>query len=199
MTTPAPLTTPHAPRAPRTAPAARTGAPADAPGADQPARAQLTLVPTPGPPTRSVPATRLVLQGVPALRPVLAPGPRPGGSTGPGTAAPAAVPAPAGAPALVAHRLLTMTLEAFSGLRPLAQLRGAYTLPVFTAISRGRRPAWCAAGSGPLLIGAVRVAEPVAGVAEVCAVARRNGRAHAVAARLEVLDGRWRCTALQVG
>jgi hypothetical protein len=36
-------------------------------------------------------------------------------------------------------------------------------------------------------------------VAEISAVARRDGRAHAVAARLEGLDGRWRCTALQIG
>jgi hypothetical protein len=39
----------------------------------------------------------------------------------------------------------------------------------------------------------------VDGVAEVSAVARRGGRAHAVAARLEGIDGRWRCTALQIG
>jgi len=39
----------------------------------------------------------------------------------------------------------------------------------------------------------------VDGVAEVSAVAHRAGRAHAVAARLEGVDGRWRCTALQVG
>jgi hypothetical protein len=45
----------------------------------------------------------------------------------------------------------------------------------------------------------VHVCEPVDGVAEVSAVARRAGRAHAVAARLEGIDGRWRCTALQIG
>jgi hypothetical protein len=45
----------------------------------------------------------------------------------------------------------------------------------------------------------VRVCEPVDGVAEISAVARRSGRAHAVAARLEGLDGRWRCTAVQIG
>ena len=51
----------------------------------------------------------------------------------------------------------------------------------------------------PLLVGRVHVSEPVDGVAEVSAVARRDGRAHAVAARLEGIDGRWRCTALQIG
>lgn len=180
-----------------TTPAALPPAQAEQPGLDRPAKVHLRLVPTPGPATRSVPVTRLVIQGVPGPRPVLLPGPRPGSSTA-GHVAHTGRRAPAD-PAPVAHRLLTMTLEAFSGLRPVAQLRGAYTLPVFTAITRGRRPAWCTDGSGPLVVGAVRVAEPVEGVAEVCAVARRNGRAHAVAARLEVLDGRWRCTALQIG
>jgi hypothetical protein len=49
------------------------------------------------------------------------------------------------------------------------------------------------------VLGAVHVCEPVDGVAEVSAVARRDGRAHAVAARLEGIDGRWRCTAVQIG
>ena len=70
---------------------------------------------------------------------------------------------------------------------------------VFAALSAGRRPRWCAASSSPLLVGRVHVSEPVDGVAEVSAVARRDGRAHAVAARLEGIDGRWRCTALQIG
>jgi hypothetical protein len=50
-----------------------------------------------------------------------------------------------------------------------------------------------------VLLGPVHVCEPVDGVAEITAVARRAGRAHAVAARLEGIDGRWRCTALQIG
>jgi hypothetical protein len=50
-----------------------------------------------------------------------------------------------------------------------------------------------------LVLGRVHVCEPVDGVAEVSAVAHRSGRAHAVAARLEGIDGRWRCTALQIG
>ena len=70
-------------------------------------------------------------------------------------------------------------------------------VPVF--VSAGRRPGWCTGGRSPLLVGTVHVCEPVDGVAEVTAVARRDGRAHAVAARLEGIDGRWRCTALQIG
>jgi uncharacterized protein DUF6459 len=44
----------------------------------------------------------------------------------------------------------------------------------------------------------VHVSEPADGVAEVAAVVRRNGRFHAVAARLEGVDGRWRCVQLQL-
>jgi len=51
----------------------------------------------------------------------------------------------------------------------------------------------------PIAMGPVHVCEPVDGVAEISAVARRAGRAHAIAARLEGIDGRWRCTAVQIG
>ena len=161
---------------------------------------QLRLVPTPGPPLERAPVVRMLDPGRRSPRPPQRPGPRPRVAlpddvSGPVLTRRQALPDPTE----TARRLVTMTLEAFSGRRPFAQLRGAYTLPVFSAISRGRSPAWCASGTGPLLVGAVRVSEPVDGVAEVSAVARRNGRAHAVAARLEGIDGRWRCTALQVG
>ena len=85
------------------------------------------------------------------------------------------------------------------GLRVLGANYQQSSLGVFTALAQGRRPRWCAQGTGPLLIGHVPVCEPVDGVAEVSAVARRGGRAHAVAARLEGIAGRWRCTALQIG
>jgi len=90
-------------------------------------------------------------------------------------------------------------VQALAGRRPLAQLQPMTSLGVFAALSAGRRPRWCADGTSPLVVGPVHVCEPVDGVAEVTAVARRGGRAHAVAARLEGIDGRWRCTALQVG
>ena len=97
------------------------------------------------------------------------------------------------------RRLVTAALEVLAGLRPLAQLAQVTSPAVFGALGSGRHPSWCRASTAPLLIGGVRVCEPVDGVAEVAAVARRGGRAHAVAARLEGVDGRWRCTALQVG
>ncbi|MPQ99812.1 hypothetical protein GB931_18190 [Modestobacter sp. I12A-02628] len=97
------------------------------------------------------------------------------------------------------RRLVTAAVEALAGLRPVAQLAAVTSPAVLTALSSGRRPAWCRASRAPLVVGPVRVCEPVDGVAEVSAVARRAGRAHAVAARLEGIDGRWRCTALQIG
>ena len=81
----------------------------------------------------------------------------------------------------------------------MAQLKPLVSPGLFTALSERRRPRWCSEGTAPLLVSSVRVCEPVDGVAEVSAVVRRGGRAHAVAARLEGIDGRWRCTALQIG
>ena len=170
-------------------------------------RLRLVVVPTPGPPLQDerVPLRLLVPgPGLPRLAPP--PGPRP--RTDPAPVDPdddrhfgpvwsrrAELPDAA----TTGHRLVTLALEAFAGRRPLSQLQGVVSPAVFAALSSGRRPRWCASGTSPILVGAVRVCEPVDGVAEVSAVARRSGRAHAVAARLEGIDGRWRCTALQIG
>jgi Family of unknown function (DUF6459) len=166
---------------------------------------RLVVVPTPQPPLEDerLPL-RLVLPGVAAPRPAHRPGPRPRSARtagrpdddfGPSWSVRAELPAVRDA----GRRLFTCTLEALAGQRPLTQVRAMTSLGVFTALTEGRRPRWCAEGTGPLLVGAVHVCEPVDGVAEVSAVARRGGRAHAVAARLEGIDGRWRCTALQIG
>ncbi|MGY2004939.1 Rv3235 family protein [Blastococcus sp. SYSU DS1024] len=164
---------------------------------------RLTVVPTPQPPAEPLPALRLVHPGQPLPRLVPPPGPRPSG------AAPAAArdefgPVPTGRDELppvgaAARRLVTTALEALTGRRPLAQVRSLASPGVYAALSAGRRPRWCAEGNAPVVIGRVRVCEPVDGVAEVSAVAHRGGRAHAVAARLEGMDGQWRCTVLQIG
>ena len=178
-----------------------------APGPD-PLRGPLHLVVvrTPGPPVQDprVPVA-LVLPGRPP-RPAPPPGPRPRlddparrpGSEadfGPSLTRRTDLPDAAAA----GRRVVTLVLEAFAGRRPLSQLQPVVTPALFTALSSGRRPRWCTEGTATLLVTSVRACEPVDGVAEVSAVARRAGRAHAVAARLEGLDGRWRCTALQVG
>jgi hypothetical protein len=171
------------------------------PAAPTPLR--LAVVPTPQPPVEARPALRLVHPGQTTPRPVHRPGPPPRESVaaqpvdefGPVRSTRADLP-----PAVEAgHRLVRTTLEALAGRRPLAHVRDLTSPKIFAALTGGRRPAWCAAGSAPLVVGRIRVCEPVDGVAEVSAVAHRGGRAHAVAARLEGIDGRWRCTVLQIG
>jgi hypothetical protein len=166
---------------------------------------RLVVVRTPQPPLddERIPL-RLVQPGVAVPRPPHRPGPRPRPNTGPRNREPDFGPTWSTRAELpdvreAGRRLITTALEALAGRRPMAQLQPMTSLAVFTALTAGRRPAWCAGGRAPLLVGTVRACEPVDGVAEVSAVVRRSGRAHAVAARLEGIDGRWRCTALQVG
>jgi uncharacterized protein DUF6459 len=186
--------------------------PAGTPDAEPPTaagvgRLHLVLVRTPGPAVEDerIPVPLLV-PGRRARRPLPPPGPRPrmdtpaarpGGEPdfGPAFSRRADLPAPGPA----ARRLVTVALEAFAGRRPMAQLQPVVTPALFTALTSRRRPPWCAEGTTAVRVSSVRISEPVDGVAEVCAVARRDGRAHAVAARLEGIDGRWRCTALQIG
>ena len=167
-------------------------------------RLRLVVVATPGPPLQDErEPVRLLVPGRRTRRPAPAPGPRPRPEQpacaedgfGPRWSRRAELPDPQAA----GRRLVTLTLESFAGRRPVAQLRPLVTPPLFTALSERRRPRWCTEGNAPLLVSSVHVAEPVDGVAEVSAVARRGGRAHAVAARLEGIDGQWRCTALQIG
>ncbi|MGY1813464.1 Rv3235 family protein [Blastococcus sp. SYSU D00820] len=173
--------------------------PAPAPGG-----LRLVVVPTPQPPLVEGPALPLVDRTRVPPRPAYRPGPRPtpparrravADDSGPSWSTRSDLPDPR----VAGRQVLTLTLEALAGRRPLTQVRSLTAPGVYAALSGGRRPQWCAAGTAPLLLGPVHVCEPVDGVAEVSAVARRGGRAHAVAARLEGLDGRWRCTALQIG
>ena len=61
----------------------------------------------------------------------------------------------------------------------------------------GRRAVRGAAARG--VVRSIHVSEPADGVAEVAALVRRGARSTAVALRLEGLDGRWQCTALELG
>ncbi|MCZ2823818.1 MULTISPECIES: Rv3235 family protein [unclassified Modestobacter] len=198
--TAAPQLSPAPPAPPSSEPL--TAAPASAPR-----RLQLVVVRTPGPPLQEegLPV-RLLVPGRRTPRPTPPPGPRPrldrparpagdAADFGPAWTRRAELPDPQA----VGRRLVTLTLEAFAGRRPISQLQSLVSPALFQALSGRRRPRWCTEGTAPLLLSSVRVCEPVDGVAEISAVARRGGRAHAVAARLEGVDGRWRCTALQVG
>ena len=164
---------------------------------------RFTVVRTPQPPLDPRPVLRLVDTDRRAPRPTPRPGPRPATALGvrapdefgPVLSSRADLPSATEA----ARRLVTTALEALTGRRPLAQLQPLTSAGVYAALCGRPRPRWCAAGGAPLVVGRVRVCEPVDGVAEISAVAHRGGRAHAVAARLEGLDGRWRCTALHIG
>jgi hypothetical protein len=188
-----------------THPAAALQETASVPGSSRP-RLHLVVVATPGPPLQDEhEPVRLLVPGRRTRRLAPPPGPRPRMDR-PEVAAGAADFGPAWSrraelpdPQAIGRRLVTLTLEAFAGRRPVTQLRPLVTSPLFTALSERGRPRWCTEGTAPLLVTSVRVCEPVDGVAEVSAVARRGGRAHAVAARLEGIDGRWLCTALQIG
>ena len=170
-------------------------------------RLRLVVVPPPGPALEDEGTpVRLLVPGRRTPRPTPAPGPRPRldrpalradetADFGPVRSRRADLPDAQAA----GRRLVTLALEAFAGRRPVGQLQSLVSPSLFSALTAGRRPRWCSEGTAPLLISSVRVCEPVDGVAEVSAVARRGGRAHAVAARLEGIDGRWRCTALQIG
>ena len=191
-----------------TAPVHPKTASAPTPPGAQPSTAgpalRLVRVATPQPPLQDDrPPLRLVLPGVAVPRPPHRPGPRPRlvgparreDEFGPAWTLRADLP-DAG---IAGRRVVTLALEVLAGRRPVGQLQALTSPGVFAAVAGGRRPRWCAEGTAPLLVGTLHVCEPVDGVAEVSAVARRGGRAHAVAARLEGIDGRWRCTALQIG
>ena len=143
--------------------------------------------------------------GSPVPRPAHRPGPRPrpdrppaaDGDFGPTWSSRADLPAAAVAGRTAAGPARPGGAGRSAAVTPAAPVHdaGPVRLPVrrptAALVRRRRRPRSSS--------GRVHVCEPVDGVAEVSAVARRAGRAHAVAARLEGLDGRWRCTALQIG
>jgi hypothetical protein len=88
-------------------------------------------------------------------------------------------------------------VEVLAGDRPLSQLVRWTTSGVFDDLA-GRidaTPAESARG----VVRSLHLSEPADGVAEVAASVRRGSRCTALAIRLEGLDGRWQCTALDVG
>jgi hypothetical protein len=112
------------------------------------------------------------------------------------------------APTPWAGRLVQAVIEVVSGVRPVSQLVRWTTAPVYEALcARVTRPiTHTGAGSRDLIttrlaevVRSVRVSEPRDGVAEVCAIVQQGPRCRAIALRLESIDGRWQCTALQIG
>jgi hypothetical protein len=99
-----------------------------------------------------------------------------------------------------AGRFAQAIVEVLAGDRPLAQLIRWTTTAVYDDVAAlivgpGSAPADSTRG----VVRSVHVSEPADGIAEVAALVRRGGRSTAVALRLEGLDGRWQCTALELG
>ena len=100
-----------------------------------------------------------------------------------------------------AGRFVQAVIEVLAGDRPPSQLVRWTSTEVYDdvacRITSGARPG--AATPPRAVVRSVHVTEPADGVAEVCALVRRGIRCTAVALRLEGMDGRWQCTALELG
>jgi hypothetical protein len=98
--------------------------------------------------------------------------------------------------------LLVGITESAAGLRPLPQLAGLLTPSVAQGIARqveqragAARRHWLAGAR----VRSLRVTQPADQVAELSATLQCGPRVRAVALRLEVRHGRWRCTRLEMG
>lgn len=104
-----------------------------------------------------------------------------------------------------AGRLVQAVVEVLAGDRPLAQLARWTVAGVYFDLQRmairASRERAAAVPRRPTadVVRSLHVSEPVAGVAEVCALIERGARVRALALRMEDLDGRWQCTALLFG
>jgi Family of unknown function (DUF6459) len=103
-------------------------------------------------------------------------------------------------PTMWGRRLLIAIIESMAGRRSLRQLAPHLSAAVHHGLATdaeraARHRHWVHSAS----VRRVRVCEPADGVAELAAVIRSGTRYRAIAARLEGLDGRWRCTRLEIG
>lgn len=97
-------------------------------------------------------------------------------------------------------RFAQAVVEVLAGDRPVAQLVRWTTAEVFDQLASLVLDAASGGVRSPrAVVRSVRVTEPADGVAEVAAMVRRGARTSAVALRLEGLDGRWQCTAAELG
>ena len=101
------------------------------------------------------------------------------------------------------RRLLTTMFEVVAGRRPVRQLSALASASVCagfeSAALRDSRLKRIATGAKAPKVRSVHVCEPADGVAELAITVAVRNRVHAVAMRLEGLDGRWRCVKLEVG
>ncbi|HEU4913524.1 MAG TPA: Rv3235 family protein [Actinomycetes bacterium] len=97
-------------------------------------------------------------------------------------------------------RFAQAVVEVLAGDRPVAQLVRWTTTDVYDEVASRVLDCGPARTEQPrAVVRSVHVTEPADGVAEVAAMVRRGLRTTAVALRLEGLDGRWQCTAIELG
>lgn len=96
-----------------------------------------------------------------------------------------------------AGRFVQAVVEVMARERPATQLVRWTSRDVYDDLSQ--RVVGATSSAPRPVVRSVHVAEPADGVAEVAALVRRGARCVAVALRLEGLDGRWQCTALELG
>jgi hypothetical protein len=114
--------------------------------------------------------------------------------------------APAGLPdpQAWAGTLAQAVVEVLAGDRPVAQLLRWTTARIYTELGRraaiaGRECTAVRAGRARAVVRRVHVFQPAEGVAEASAVLSDGRRTRAMALRLQSADGRWLCTALELG
>ncbi len=113
-------------------------------------------------------------------------------------------PEPLPPPHAWAARLAQALAEVLSGTRPAQQLVRWTSLDVYACLRRHvtyrlQTTAMGRARPTQVVLRSVRLSEPVEGIAEVSAVLQIGPRARALALRLEGINGRWRCTAFEMG
>lgn len=104
-----------------------------------------------------------------------------------------------------AHRFVQAVVEVVSGDRPCTQLVRWTDREVYDDLTTRVAALSGTVGSVPATeqprakVVSVKVCRPRDGVAEVAAHVRQGARSHALAARLEHVEQRWICTALELG
>ena len=98
-------------------------------------------------------------------------------------------------------RLAQAIVEVLAGARPASQLSRVATLDVLQLLERGSGRLGARPGQPAQrpIVGSVHVSQPRSGVAEASVVVDTGPRKRALALRLEGVNGRWRCTAVQIG
>lgn len=108
-------------------------------------------------------------------------------------------------PRQFATRLTQAVVEVMAGRRPVQQLMPVTSQRTYAGLltrlassAGAHMPSPRRSDHIPGQVRTIRIDEPADGVAEACAVVSHGERFRAIALRLEGIDGRWRCTVLQL-